>query len=373
MRIYTKNLSYRLTFLNFTKKGYLCSTQRYAGIQHYRKTKLQIHKGQEKMKKSLLLIPLTIVITTLIIVLVVFLSADNILKTESEKPKVLSMTASIAIPESMEFAGEKITFDRYDKRERMDRELNSFTYFHSTTLLLFKRANRFFPIIEPILQQEGVPDDLKYLAVIESNLDPRAVSPARAAGLWQFLQTTAKQYGLETRTDVDERYHVQKSTVAACRYLKEAYQKHGSWSGAALSYNGGQARITKGIADQQVSDPLDLWLVEETSRYYYRMLAIKQIFENPQQYGFVIKPEHLYKPMQFKEVQVSSPIPDLVSFAKQHKVTYAQMKDFNSWLRNTSLSNPSGKTYTLLIPTQEDLYYKKGEKPKVHNPAWVTK
>lgn len=325
------------------------------------------------MKKSTIFISLSIIIIGLAAILITLTSGNDIEKAESEMPLVLSMTASVTIPENMEFAGERITFDRYDKRERMDRELNSFTYFHSTTMLLFKRANRFFPIIEPILKQQGVPDDLKYLAVIESSLDPRAVSPARAAGLWQFLQSTGKQYGLETTSDVDERYHVEKSTVAACRYLKEAYQKYGSWSAASLSYNGGQARISNGLKDQDVDDSLDLWLVEETSRYYYRMLAIKAIFENPQRYGFIIKPEHLYKPMQFQEVKVSSSIPDLVAFAKQHDITYAQLKDFNSWLRGTSLSNPSGKTYTLLVPTQDDLYYKKGQKPKVHNPAWVVK
>lgn len=323
------------------------------------------------MKKSALLISISTIIIGVVLFYIGFVSGRNIEKTESERPLVLSMTASVSIPESMVFAGERTTFDRYDKKERMDRELNSFTYFHSTTMLLIKRANRFFPIIEPILQQQGVPDDLKYLAVIESSLDPRAVSPARAAGLWQFLQSTGKQYGLETTGDVDERYHVEKSTVAACRYLKEAYRKYGSWSAAALAYNGGQARIANGLKDQQVDNSLDLWLVEETTRYYYRMLAIKQIFENPQKYGFIIQAEHLHKPMQFKEVKVSTPIPDLVTFAKQHNITYAQLKDFNSWLRNTKLSNPSGKTYTLLIPTQDDLYYKKGESPKVHNPAWV--
>ncbi|MEA4918471.1 lytic transglycosylase domain-containing protein [Proteiniphilum sp.] len=326
------------------------------------------------MKKSTLLIFLSILIITGLGILVISLtSGHDIEKTESERPLVLAMTASVEIPESMEFAGERIAFDRYDKRERMDRELNSFTYFHSTTMLLFKRANRFFPIIEPILTQQGVPDDLKYLAVIESSLDPRAVSPARAVGLWQFLQETGKQYGLEATTNVDERYHVEKSTVAACRYLKDAYQRLGSWSAAALAYNGGQGRITAGLKEQGVDDSLDLWLVEETSRYYYRMLAMKQIFENPQQYGFIIKAEHLYKPMQFKEVKVSTSIPDLVAFAKQHNITYAQLKDFNSWLRGTSLNNTSGKTYTLLIPTQDDLYYKKGENPKVHNTAWVVK
>ena len=325
-----------------------------------------------KMKKSLL-ISLLLLFTGLGAAFIVLTSGNNPEKTESEKPLVLSMTASVEIPESMTFAGEQITFDRYDKHERMDRELNNFAYFHSTTLLLFKRANRLFPIIEPILKQQGVPDDLKYLAVIESSLDYRTVSPARAAGLWQFLQSTGKQYGLEVSAEVDERYHIEKSTEAACRYMKDAYRKYGSWSAAALSYNGGQGRITNELRDQRADDALDLWLVEETTRYYYRMLSIKCIFEDPQQYGFILKPADLYKPMEFKKVNVSNSIPDLVAFAQQHQITYAQLKDFNSWLRSDKLSNASGKTYTILIPTKESLYYKKGDQPKVHHAAWVVK
>lgn len=325
------------------------------------------------MKKTALFIIIAVAVTGLGVLSLGFTSTNGVEKIDLEQPLVLSMTASVAIPESMEFGGEQITFNRYDKRERMDRELNSFTYFHSTTLLLFKRANRLFPIIEPILKREGVPDDIKYLAVIESGLDPRAVSPARAAGLWQFLQSTGRDHGLEISATVDERYHIEKSTAAASNYLKEAYKKYGSWSAAALSYNGGQARISRELSSQQVSDALDLWLVEETTRYYYRILAIKQIFENPRQYGFVIQPDHLYKPMEFKKVEVSTSIPNLATFAKKHQITYAQLKDFNSWLRDTKLTNTSGKTYTILIPTQDDLYYNKGEKPKVHNPAWVGK
>ena len=301
------------------------------------------------------------------------LSNNDTEKVEQQRPQVLSMTASVDIPDEMTFADEKIVFDRYDRRERMDRELNSFTYFHSTTLLLFKRANRIFPIIEPILKQQGVPDDIKYIAVIESSLDHRATSPARAVGLWQFMSGTAPQFGLEVSTEVDERYHIEKSTVAACRYLKDAYRKYGSWSAAALSYNGGQGRITNELSNQSASDALDLWLVEETTRYYYRMLAIKTIFENPAQYGFVIRGDQLYKPMEFKEVRVSGAIPSLVSFARENGVTYAQLKDFNSWLRDTKLTNRSGKTYTILIPTKESLYYRKGEKYKVHNEKWTAK
>lgn len=324
------------------------------------------------MKKINILLPAIILAVGLGVIAMLLTAGNHIERAESEKPSVLSMTASVDIPDEMTFAGERTVFDRYDKRERMDRELNSFTYFHSTTLLLFKRANRIFPIIEPILKQQGVPDDIKYLAVIESSLDYRAVSPARAAGLWQFMATTAPGYGLEVGSDVDERYHIEKSTVAACRYLKDAYRKYGSWSAAALAYNGGQGRITGELSKQRVSDAMDLWLVDETTRYYYRMLAVKQIFENPRQYGFVIKPHQLYKPMDFKEVRVSSSVPDLVAFAKQQGVTYAQLKDFNSWLRSTKLSNSSGKSYTILIPTQESLYYKKGESYKVHDSTWVS-
>ena len=300
-------------------------------------------------------------------------SWNDLEKSDAERPLVLSMTASVEIPESMTFAGEQITFDRYDKRERLDRELNSFTYFHSTTLLLIKRANRLFPIIEPILKKQGLPDDLKYLAVIESNLDSRAVSPARAAGLWQFMESTAKQYGLEVTAEVDERYHIEKSTVAASQYLRDAYRKFGSWSAAAMAYNGGQARITKELAAQGTDEALDLWLVEETTRYYYRMLAIKLVFEQPQQFGFIIKPDHLYKPMTFKKVDITTSIPNLAAFARDQEITYAQLKDFNSWLRSTKLTVPAGNRYTLLIPTKEGLYYRKGEKRTIHQNGWVVK
>ncbi|HHT29519.1 MULTISPECIES: lytic transglycosylase domain-containing protein [Petrimonas] len=312
------------------------------------------------------------IIATAAVIASINLSNSDLEKAESERPQVLSMTASVEIPEEMTFAGEKIHFDRYDLRERMDRELNSFTYFHSTTMLLFKRANRIFPIIEPILKQEGVPDDLKYLAVIESSLDPRAVSPARATGLWQLLSGTAQELGLEVSSEVDERYHISKSTVAACRFLKDAYRRYGSWSAAVMSYNGGKARITSELSKQQAEEALDLWLVEETSRYYFRMMAIKSLFENPSKYGFILRGDQLYKPMEFKEVNVSTAIPNLASFARENGITYAQLKDFNSWLRDTKLTNKLGKTYTILIPTRESLYYKKGEKIKIHDKRWVT-
>lgn len=304
-----------------------------------------------------------------------FLLSNSESKLEEVKnPRVLSMTASVDVPEEIEFAGETTKLDRYDLYERYDREINSFTYFHSTTMLLIKRANRYFPIIVPILQKNGIPEDFKYLAVIESSLNPRAISSAKAVGIWQFMPATGKQYGLEIRDEVDERYHIEKSTEAACKYFKSAYAKYGNWKDVALSYNGGMGRITGELEKQLVYSGLDLWLVEETSRYYFRMAAIKQVFENPYKYGFVLKADQLYKPIQFKEVAVSESINDLTSFAKRNGVTYAQLKDFNSWLRDRKLTitakNP--KTYTILIPVQESLYYKKGERREVYDRRWVS-
>src|SRR5690554_5753316 len=290
------------------------------------------------MKKSIF-ISIFLFIAVLATAFVLFTAGQKIEKMESEKPHVLSMTASVDIPKKMTFAGEEIIFDRYDLRERMDRELNSFTYFHSTTMLLFKRANRIFPIIEPILKQEGVPDDLKYLAVIESSLDPRAVSPARATGLWQLLSGTAQELGLEVSSEVDERYHISKSTVAACRFLKDAYRRYGSWSAAVMSYNGGKARITSELSKQQAEEALDLWLVEETSRYYVRTMAIKSLFAHPSKYGFILRGGQLYKPMECKAVNVSTAIPNPASFARENGITYAQLTDFNSWLRDTMLTS----------------------------------
>lgn len=324
------------------------------------------------MKKTIIL-SIVASMATAVLVATIFLSSNNVEKVERERPQVLAMTASADMPDEMTFAGEKIVFDRYDFRERMDRELNSFTYFHSTTMMLIKRANRIFPIIEPILKENGMPDDLKYLAVIESSLDPRAVSPARAAGIWQFMPSTAQEYGLEVSTEVDERYHIAKSTVAASKYLRNAYNKYNSWSAAALSYNGGQGRITRELSNQKANDALDLLLVEETTRYYYRMLAIKLIFENPRNYGFILRGDQLYKPMEFKDVEVTSTIPSLVDFAKENGITYSQLKDFNTWSRDTKLTVRPGKPYTIQIPTQESLYYNKGDKPIVHNPNWVVR
>lgn len=290
-------------------------------------------------------------------------------KVKEERPAVLSMVMSPEVPLSVNFCGETVNMEKFDMYERLDRELSGFTYLHSTTMLLIKRANRYFPLIEPILKENGIPDDFKYLAVIESHLDPRALSPARAMGMWQLLESTGKQFGLTITPTVDERAHVAKSTLAACKYLKAAYAKYGNWATVAASYNAGMGRISGELEKQMAEEAFDLWLVEETSRYVFRIVAIKQIFENPYKYGFVMMAKDLYKPISFKEVSVSEDIPDLAAFAKKQGIAYSDLKQFNMWLRDRKLVT-NGKTFSISIPEKDDLYYKKPNQ-KVHDSRWV--
>lgn len=289
---------------------------------------------------------------------------------ESVKSELPYAVVSPIVPSTVQFGGQQVDLTRYDRRERMDRELNAFTYMHSSTTLLVKRANRFFPIIEPILRANGIPDDFKYLMVIESSLNTLARSSAGAVGLWQFMQSTGRENGLEVNNNIDERYHVVKSTIAACRYLREAYDLYGDWVTVAASYNAGKGRISGELRKQLVDNAMDLWLVEETSRYMFRIFAAKLVLENPQQYGFMLRKEQLYPPMIYKEVSINTSIEDLAEFAKNNGVTYAQLKDANPWLRSTSLENKGGRDYILLIPQQDGMYYDP-EETVPHNRNWV--
>lgn len=291
--------------------------------------------------------------------------------TEQPRRDAAGMTTSPDIPESVTFCGQTIDLTRYNMYEAMDRELSSLTYFHSSTLMTIKRANRFFPIIEPILKANGVPEDFKYLAVVESLLDPRVVSHARAAGMWQFMESAGREYGLVISPTVDERYNVARATEAACRYLKDAYAKYGDWASAAASYNAGMGRISGAFASQRETSVLNLWLVEETARYVYRILATKLIFENPAKYGFALRARDLYSPISCDEVTVSAGIPDLVAFAKSHDITYADLKRFNPWLRDSKLVT-GGRSYTILIPRKQDLYYTTPNRT-VYDRRWVTR
>ena len=256
------------------------------------------------------------------------------------------------VPEYIEFAGQTIRFNRPDLYERMDRELITFTYSHTNSTLMLKRAEKIFAQVVPILKQQGVPEDLKYLMAIESNLDPKALSTAGAAGLWQFMRATGQGYGLEVGTEVDERYNIEKATLAACKYLKEAYAKYGDWMTVAASYNAGQGGITKRLTDQHQKRATDLFLPTETSRYMFRILTAKYFFENPEAFGFHLENGESYPYLPPKEtVSVSGPIANLADFAEQHGSTYFFVKEANLWLRSDKLTNKSGKTYQIIIPT----------------------
>ncbi len=255
------------------------------------------------------------------------------------------------VPESIVFAGETYRFDRPDLYERMDRELIAFTYAHTNSVLMLKRANRMFSQVVPILRKNGVPEDLKYLMAIECNLDPKSVSVAGARGPWQFMKASAREYGLEVNDEVDERFHIRKATEAACKYLKAAYAKYGDWLTVAASYNAGQGGISQRISVQKQKKAQDLQLPDETSRYIFRLLTAKYFFEHPEEFGFHVEPQECYPYVQPKEtVSVSGPILDLADFAKDHGTTYFLLKEANLWLRADKLTNKSGKTYKIAIP-----------------------
>lgn len=260
-----------------------------------------------------------------------------------------------SVPKMIVFAGDTIRFDRQDIYERMDRELISFTYMHTNSTMMLKRSERIFAKVVPILRANGVPEDLKYLMAIESNFDPKALSSAGAAGLWQFTKSTAKEYGLEVSSEVDERYHIEKETVAACKYLLKAYDKYGDWMTVAASYNGGQNGISKRIENQRQRKAMDLWLVEETSRYMFRILTAKMFFEDPTSFGFYVREKDKYpvEPKPKEIVSVSGPIENLVDFAEEHGIRYATLKGANLWLRDSKLTNKAGKTYEIVIPRED--------------------
>ncbi|MFT3885981.1 MAG: lytic transglycosylase domain-containing protein [Flavobacteriales bacterium] len=263
----------------------------------------------------------------------------------NESYKIFSLT----LPNEMSFCGEKVPLQKLDVRERLDRELLVNTYWQSNSLLAHKRAHRWFPIIEAILAKEGVPDDMKYLALIESGLT-NVVSPMGATGFWQFMKETAGKHGMEVNAEVDERYNVVRSTQAACAYLKESHQRYGSWALAAASYNLGPGGLDKQLGRQKNYDYFALQLPEETSRYVFRMLAMKEIITDPERYGFHLRDKDLYPPYLTREASISGPVEDLNDFAVRQGTDYRMLKLLNPWLRDNKLTNPKGNTYTILLP-----------------------
>lgn len=275
------------------------------------------------------------------------------LKLENDPVNKYNIYA-LQIPDDLNFAGEALPLQDPDIYERMDRELLVNTYWQSNALLMFKRAQKYFPIIEPILKKNNIPDDFKYLAVIESGLT-NAVSPAGARGFWQIMPETGKEFGLEINSNVDERYHLEKATEAACKYLKQSKERFGSWTLAAAAYNAGNGGISKQLTIQKVDDYYDLLLGEETGRYMFRIVALKEILSNPTTYGFNFKPEDLYQYIPTVKIEVDTAVTDFAAFSKQFDVNYKILKLHNPWLREPHLNNKSKKKYTIEIP--EKGYY----------------
>ncbi|MFT5251066.1 MAG: membrane-bound lytic murein transglycosylase D [Flavobacteriales bacterium] len=268
--------------------------------------------------------------------------ADN--KVKVEKEKVIDY-----FPDKINFEGEQAPLKIEDVKERFDRELIVNKNYHSYTILALKRANKSFPIIEPILKKNGVPDDFKYLAVIESGL-VNVVSKAGARGVWQFMPETAKGMGLEVNNNVDERYHLAKSTQAACDFILNAKDKFGSWTLAAASYNRGLVGVQKLLKFQQESSYYDLYMNEETGRYVFRIMALKEIMKDPAKFGFQVDAKDKYKLITTKKVVVTNSIDNLVAFAKAQGINYKTLKIYNPWLRSVRLLNPTHKRYVIEIP-----------------------
>ena len=263
---------------------------------------------------------------------------------------------ALPIPEKMDFAGEPVPLNNPDIKERMDRELLVNVYWQSNGLLLFKRAHKYFPIIEPLLKKYGIPDDFKYLVVAESGLMNNR-SPAGAAGFWHFMKATGKEYGLEINGYVDERYNLEIATRVAAEYLISAKEKFGSWTLAAAAYNAGRGGILKQQSRQQSEGSYyDLLLNDETSRYVFRILAFKEILSNPEKYGFNFRESDLYELIPTYKVKVDTAVTDFASFAKGFDINYKILKIHNPWLRENYLKNASGKEYYIEIP--EEGYYK---------------
>ncbi len=289
--------------------------------------------------------------------LILQLSGENTLKlnaTPNERNDRAFETSrqiftSPALPDAITFAGEPVPLHVPDVAERLDRELLANTYLHTSTLLALKRMQRYLPEIRQILKENDMHEDFIYLALAES-LFGQVTSHAGASGFWQLMPDTARGYGMVVNGEVDERFHVQKSTIAACRYLKTAKNKFGNWTDAAASYNRGMAGLDKAMKHQKVNSFYDLYLNDETSRYIFRILALKEILGNPQKYGFDLPEAHGYKPLTTKAVTVQKTIPDLIDYAHEQGTNYKTLRLYNPWIRGYKLTVPDGKEYVLQMP-----------------------
>lgn len=287
------------------------------------------------------------------LVLMVFVFAIPDTKiTDQDYRSLFNRYTKVFVPEvpvKANFSGEEVPLQVYYIRESLEREIMASTFMHSYTIQMLKRAYRWFPVIEPILKKNNIPDDFKFLAVAESNLG-NVVSPAGAEGPWQFLKATGQKYGLEINTDIDERYNLEKATDAACEYFKDAYDKYKNWTLVAASYNRGTDGISKALDKQKVSNYYDLYLNEETARYIFRILAIKQVYKFPTRYGFYTMERDFYPPVTTRIIAIDSTVQDLPGLALSLNINYRILRELNPWLQSYTLPNKSGKIYTLKLP-----------------------
>lgn len=261
---------------------------------------------------------------------------------------------TIPMPDEPAFAGERIPVERFYVKEALERELTVNTYWHSSTIMLIKKSHRWLPVIEPILKEYNIPDDFKYIAIIESGLS-NVVSPAGARGIWQFMTESGEQYDLEINKEVDERYHIIKATRAACRYFKKAYERYNNWTLAAASYNAGTRRISESLKEQLADNYYDLLLNDETARYIYRIVAARTIITNPSAYGFQIRDNDMYSPLLSDTITIDQPVADWAVWAREHHMSYRELKYFNPWLRKPFLTNHNSKKYQIAIPAKGTL------------------
>lgn len=304
---------------------------------------------------------LSILISSILILLVLFsfykqdMHAANDESQETaefyneNKSQQMQSVVPPQIPTNPSFCGEKIDIHEPEVLERLDKELIINSYLHSATLLIIKRANRYFPQLRKILIAEGIPEDMLYLCVAESALQP-SISPSGAAGFWQFMKSTAQEYGLYVDDEFDERFDIEKSTLAACRYLKESYQLLGSWSLAAAAYNAGNNGVLKQKNLQKQDSYFDLHLNSETSRYVFRIIALKYILKDPSQYGFILQKEHLYPPIQTQKKQIQQKEIDWIAFAHENQTSYKTLKYLNPQIRSPRFTNKSGRSIDILLP-----------------------
>lgn len=324
--------------------------------------------------KKLSIIAIILSLTTLSLQIFIFASSatDSTSHPHNAAKRDFPVTFAPDIPDKMDFAGESVPLDNFYVREGLDRELVTNIYRHTGTILIMKRAYRYFPVIEPILKKNGVPDDFKYLCVIESDLT-NATSPAKAQGFWQFIKSTGTSYGLEINDEIDMRNSLEEATNAACKFLKDLKRQLGSWTSAAAAYNCGEGGLRKRINEQGTKSYYDTQLNSETSRYVYRILALKLIMQNPQKYGYYLRHCDMYPQLTYKTVQLSGQKVNLIDFAKKNGTTYKVLRTLNPWLISPTLTNKANRTYTVKVPDSNGVSFSKMQKSEDKKTDFITK